>query len=89
MNKKQYSQIKKYIYTIRAIGIIIIGISIFYLLDKTAPWWLISIGFLLAGIAFFIASIMLRKYPALSPSFLTKRSCHSKEDNSYDKHDNC
>jgi len=83
-----YNHIKKYIYVIYVIGIIDIGIAIFYLLSRVIPQWLMPVGFLLSGIAFLIMSAMLKKYPALSPSFLTKRSRHSNKNNPYNKKDN-
>jgi hypothetical protein len=81
----KFAQIKRYIYTIYTIGVIDISIAVFYLSDQAAPQWLMTVGFLLTGIAFLVVSIMLKKYPALSPSFLAKRSRHCKEDDSYGK----
>ena len=80
-----YNQIKSYIYAVCTLGVIITGIALNCILNQDMPRWLISVGFVLAGVSFIILGFMLRKYPALFSSSFTKCSRHSKDDNTYDK----
>lgn len=81
---------KRCIYVIRVIGVIVISLAIMSLLDINLfhfeiSKWLLSIGFLLAGVAFFIMCMLIRRHPILSSSFLTKCSRHGEDNNTYDK----